>query len=505
MPSRLCACVLCAVAAAVAALLMFASPQSASAQQPGKPVSFINDVAPILKENCFACHDAKKKSGKYDMTTFEKLMAGGANGEQIIPGKPDKSDFHALIVTAEQRRMPPRDKGEAVPKDKAAVIAQWIKEGAKLDTGLKPGGDIVAELRVRWKPPVPPKAYPFPAIINALAFTPDGKQLVAGGHHELTVWDIATGKLVKRVYTRAERAYALVFLPDGKLAVAGGRPGQEGDVRVYDLKAKGKTQDGVEILDGVNDKKVLVKHLFDVDDSVLCLAISPDGKTLAAGGCDRAVRVFDLSKGLDKAELVQTVENHADWVLGCALTADGKYLVTAGRDKTAKVWDLKAKESVVTFPEHQNIVYGVAVKADGSAGFSVGADKQLRTWKPNGEGKQVKNAGGHGEDVFKVIANPKLPMLATSSADKTVRLWNADNLAAGKALAGLTDYVYAVAFSADGEYVAGGSYDGGVVVWKVSDGSVVKSWNATPGAPPPKEEPKKEPEAKKKDEPKKKK
>ena len=286
---------------------------------------------------------------------------------------------------------------------------------------------------------------------------------------------------MKRVYTRAERAYGMEFLPDGKLAVAGGRPGQEGDVRVYDLNAKGKTEDGVEILDGVNDKKVLVKHLFDVDDSVLCLAVSPDGKTLAAGGCDRAVRVWDLSEGLDKAKLTQTVENHADWVLGCALSADGKYLVTAGRDKTAKVWDLKAKESVVTFPEHQNIVYGVAVKADGSAGFSVGADKQLRTWKPSGEGKQVKNAGGHGDEVFKIVANPKQPMLATSSADKTVRLWNRTTLAAGKTLSGLTDYVYAVAFSPDGELVAGGSYDGGVAVWKVDDGTSVKAFNASPG------------------------
>ena len=324
--------------------------------------------------------------------------------------------------------MPPRDKGEAVPKDKAAVIAQWIKEGAKLDAGLDPKADLVKELRVRWKPPAPPKVYPFPAIVNALAFTPDGKHLVVGGHHELTVWDVATGKLVKRIHTRAERAYAMVFLPDGKLAVAGGRPGQEGDVRVYDLAAKGKTEDGVEILDGVNDKKVMVKHLLDVDDSVLCLAVSPDGKTLAAGGCDRAVRVWDLSDGLDKAKLEQTVENHADWVLGCTLTADGKYLVTAGRDKTAKVWDLKAKESVVTFPEHQNIVYGVAVKADGSTGFSVGADKQLRTWKPSGEGKQVKTAAGTATRCSRSSPNPKQPVLATSSADKTVRLWDVDKL-----------------------------------------------------------------------------
>lgn len=316
--SRLCACVLCAVVAAVASyMLLLASPQTASAQ-PAKPVSFINDVAPILKENCFACHDAKKKSGKYDMTTYEKIMAGGVGGEPILPGKPETSEFHALVVTTEQRRMPPRDKGEAVPKDKAAVIAQWIKEGAKLDAGLDAKADLVKELRVRWKPPAPPKAYPFAIIVNAVAFTPDNKFLVVGGHHELTVWDIATGKLTKRIHTRAERAYGLAFLPDGKLAVAGGRPGQEGDVRVYDINAKGKTEDGIAVLDGVNDKTVLLKHLFDVEDSVLCLAITPDGKTLAAGGCDRAVRVFDLSAGLDKAKLEQTVENHADWVLGCA-------------------------------------------------------------------------------------------------------------------------------------------------------------------------------------------
>jgi len=465
--------------AAAASLIAFAAPQAASAQ--AKPVSFINDVAPIFKENCLACHDAKKKAGKYDMTTYEKIMAGGSNGEQIAPGKPEQSDLHGLMVSKEQRRMPPRDKGEAVPKDKADVIARWIKEGAKLDAGIDAKADLVKELRVRWKPPAPPKAYPFPTIVNALAFTPDNKQLVVGGHHELTVWDAAAGKLLKRITTRAERAYGMVFLPDGKLVVAGGRPGQEGDVRVYDLAAKGKTEDGVEVLDGVADPKVMVKQLLDVEDSVLCIAASADGKVLAAGGCDRAVRVWDLSGGVAAAKLDQTVENHADWVLGVGISADGKYLVTAGRDKTAKVWDLKAKESVVTFPEHQQIVYGVAVKADGSAGFSVGADKQLRTWKPGGEGKQVKNAGGHNDDVFKVVFNPKKPMLATSSADKTVRLWDSETLAAGKTLAGLTDFVYAVAFSADGELVAGGSYDGSVVVWKVVDGTTVKAFNASPG------------------------
>ena len=457
----------------------------AMAQAPvGKPISFVNDVAPILKENCFACHDAKKKSGKYDMTTFEKLFAGGVNGEAIVAGKSDESDFYSLIVTTEERRMPPRDKGEAVPAAKAKVIAQWIKEGAKLDTGIDVKADLVKELRVRWTAPPAPAKYAFPVIVNALAFTPDNKSLVVGGHHELTVWSIADAKLTKRIHTRAERAYALVFLPDGKLVVGGGRPGQEGDVRIYDINAKGKTTEGIEHLDGIADPKVMLKQLLDADDSVLCLSVSADGKKLAAGGCDRSVRVWDLADGIAAAKLEQTIENHADWVLGVTISADGKLIATAARDKTAKVWDLKAKESVMTFPDHQQIVYGVALNKDASIGYSVGADKQLRTWKTSSEGKQLKTTGGHGDEVFKIASHPQNPMVATSSGDKTVKLWDTEKLQATQTLQGLTDFVFAIAFSPDGTLVAGGSYDGEVRIWKVADGTLVKGFNASPGYTP---------------------
>src|SRR5207237_1743078 len=125
---------------------------------------------------------------------------------------------------------------------------------------------------IRWQPPTPPARYQFPVTITALAFTPDNK-LVVGGFHELTIWDFATAKLEKRIYTRAERAYSMAFLPDGKLVVAGGRPGQEGDVRVYNLGGNGKIADGVAILDGVNDKSVLLKELLETDDSVYGVAV----------------------------------------------------------------------------------------------------------------------------------------------------------------------------------------------------------------------------------------
>jgi WD40 repeat protein len=160
--------------------------------------------------------------------------------------------------------------------------------------------------------------------------------------------------------------------------------------------------------------------------------------------------------------------------------------LTSSRDKTAKVWDLAAKESLLTFPDHQNYVYAVAVKADGKVGYSVGADAQLRAWNAVGEGKQIRNTGGHGGEVYRIVAHPKQPLLLTCAADKTVRVWNADSGAAVKTLSGLTDYVYALAVSPDGELVAAGGYEGEVKVWKLADGAMVKSFNASPGYVAPK-------------------
>src|SRR5262249_60339265 len=101
--------------------------------------------------------------------------------------------------------------------------------------GLPPPPDLLRERPARSVPPPPPAASRLPAPVTALAFTPDNAKLVVGGHHELTVWDAASGTLEKRLATRAERTYAMLFLPDGKLAVAGGRPGQEGHARRYSL------------------------------------------------------------------------------------------------------------------------------------------------------------------------------------------------------------------------------------------------------------------------------
>jgi WD40 repeat protein len=467
---------------------VFLSEQPASAQPPAstsKPVSFINDVAPILKENCFGCHDAKKRKGKFDMSTYESLRKGSGNDDVIVPGKPDESRIVDRLTASDNSRMPPKEAGDPLPKAKVALIEKWIAQGAKLDNGLSPKSDLLRELRVRWKPPHPPAQYKYPATITALAFTPDNQKLVAGGQHELLVWDIAKARLEKRVATRAERAYGMVFLPDGKLVVAGGRPGQEGDVCVYDLQGgTPRSANGVAMVDGVNDPKVLIRRLLDAEDAVLCLALSADGKKLASGGSnDRLVNLWDLSPGIAGAKHEQAIENHADWIFGMAFSPDGKHLLTCSRDKTAKIWDLAAKESVLTFPDHQNPVYGVAFHPSGKIAISAGEDNQIRYWNAVGEAKQVRASGGHGGAIFRILCHPKQPLIVTCSADRTVRIWNLDNGGLVRALNGHTDWVYALAMSPDGTEVASGSYNGEVKVWKVADGTLVKAFIGSPGFP----------------------
>src|SRR5437588_5149732 len=83
-------------------------------------VSFMKDVAPVLVQNCIACHNARKAESKYNMTTFAQLAKGGQTGEDITlePGDPDASHLVELIRLDGQPRMP--YKQDPLPKEKVA-------------------------------------------------------------------------------------------------------------------------------------------------------------------------------------------------------------------------------------------------------------------------------------------------------------------------------------------------------------------------------------------------
>ena len=102
-------------------------------------LSFKNDIAPILVANCVGCHSGNGRGmtvGKLDMTTFEKLMAGGKRGKDVVGGDPDSSHIVLMTKGEETPRMPPRNGQMGFADEAAAKLETWVKQGAKLDAGI---------------------------------------------------------------------------------------------------------------------------------------------------------------------------------------------------------------------------------------------------------------------------------------------------------------------------------------------------------------------------------
>lgn len=114
-----------------------ATPAEAPAAAPEGGLKFSRDIAPILVANCARCHSpgtAQFTRSGLSVATFDALKKGGKSGEEIEPGNPDESTIVHRIKGEEGARMPPGQNplGEVA----IAKIAQWIKEGARLDAGI---------------------------------------------------------------------------------------------------------------------------------------------------------------------------------------------------------------------------------------------------------------------------------------------------------------------------------------------------------------------------------
>jgi WD40 repeat protein len=430
-------------------------------KDPAKTVSFMRDVAPILVENCIACHNPRKSESKYVMTTFAQLAKGGQQGEGINlePGEPDESRFVELIRLDGQPRMP--FKQDPLSKEKIALLERWVLEGAKYDGGA-PADDWTIVLRKTQQVKIP-EAYPVSVPITALEFSRDGSAIAASGYHEITFWKTADGLLDRRLTGLAERVYDIAYSPDGKwLATASGDPGVYGVAKLWLAEPGGGGKP--------------VRDLAETQDVVFAVAFSPDSKRIATAGADRTIRVFEVETG----KLLTQIEDHADWIFGIAFSPDGKRLASASRDKTSKVFDLEKKESLVTFPGHAQAVYTVSFTPDGKGVATGGEDNRVRIWNPDADAKLIREIGGFGGTVFKLRYAPDGKSLIAAGGDKTIRIFDLKGSELRK-LQGHNDWIYALAVSGDSKTVASGSWDGEVKLWSLADGKLLKTIMAAPG------------------------
>ncbi len=423
-------------------------------------VSFRSQIAPILLDNCLACHGAKKAEGGYRVDNYEELLKAGDSGEPPIATSADQESelLRRIVCDDESERMP----AESEPLSPAEIdlIKHWLASGGKFD------GEDASQPLSLVIPPVhyadPPEMYANAIPITATVFSPDGKLVITGGYHELLIWDMESAQLVRRIKNLGQRVLALAFSPDGQtLAVGCGEPGRSGEVRLIDFTS--------------GEVKSVVGRTNDV---VLDLAYRPGRNELAIASADSTIRIVSL----ESLESVRTIASHADWVTAVAWSDDGTRLASASRDKSAKVYDGDTGELIASYLGHGAAVRGVSVLSENKQIVSVGADNKLHRWDVEGATKVAEVAlGGEGYKIVRSGTDLFIPC----SDQRLLQINLSDNKIV-REYKGHLDWVLTACYqpSVTGEenaaLLASGSFDGELRIWNTSDSTLIRNWSGKP-------------------------
>jgi WD40 repeat protein len=252
--------------------------------------------------------------------------------------------------------------------------------------------------------------------VHSLAFSPDGKTLASGGGTRgLCLWEFPSGKRLHSL-EQSGRFGLVAFAPDGKyLAYTA-----QGEVRVY-RPSTGKIDQ------------------FFTRQAVCSLAVSPDGKTVAAGEGGGGVRLWSVTPGKE----LRLLQGREELVESVAYSPDGKFLASAGKDGGVCLWD----------------------PASGTL---------RRRIFPNGE-------GGRGMLEPRLAFAPGGKLLAVASSGGTMSFWEVES---GKEVQpfsiGPRD-VQALAFAPGGRLLATGDDRGSVELWNLKTGKKERSWRSHTG------------------------
>lgn len=111
------------------AFLLAASVTPAMAE----PVSFAQDIRPLLSDNCFFCHgpDENKREADFRLDTSQGAFADLGGYHAIVPGKPEASVILERLTHSDpDERMPPPDSGKSLTTAQVDLVRRWIAEGA---------------------------------------------------------------------------------------------------------------------------------------------------------------------------------------------------------------------------------------------------------------------------------------------------------------------------------------------------------------------------------------
>ena len=223
---------------------------------------------------------------------------------------------------------------------------------------------------------------------------------------------------------------------------------QQADLRQVDLA-------------GVNFQNAdLTKSIFSETFSIaMSIDLSPDGQTMAVGDSSGNIYLWNIST----TQLLATFSGHIGWVWSVAFSPDGNILASGSTDSSVRLWDVQSGRCLQVLTEHTGGVRSVAYSVDGQQLASGSEDKTVRLW--NLQGQCLRVLKGHTQSVYSVHFAPNQQTLASSSNDTTVRIWDVSNGNCLSILQGHTSGAQCVRYSPDGQLLASGCRNGSIRLW----------------------------------------
>lgn len=345
----------------------------------GSEVEFHRDVYPFLRENCLACHNKTTTEAGLNMETPESMIVGGDSGPAIVPGKSDESLLVEASAHSVHLEMPPSTNkigARNLTTAEINLLKRWINEGARasvkaaqtvswqaLATTVDPiytvaltdNGRYVAcgranriflyDLAIRQLVTMigedAGEDGPHRALVNALAFSPDGTRLASGSFREVKIWKRSRTAPISRAADPALGIVAAVPFPDGgRIAAA--------------------TSDGALLIIETASGQLILKIEKVLLAEPPLLSVSADGSKVAALSRGGRLGIWNVTDGrkivdqmtLDPALVTSKREAAGQSAAATALAwaADGESILTADADTLVRVWTLPDNGSSLSSP-----------------------------------------------------------------------------------------------------------------------------------------------------------
>jgi WD40 repeat protein len=276
--------------------------------------------------------------------------------------------------------------------------------------------------------------------IKSLALSADGKTVVAGSKSgELCLWDLTTGRLAKKERLPGA-VWAVAISTDGKLLAAGG---DFAGVRVWQIKPAFR----------------LLRKL-KAQRGVMAVTFNRAGRMLASGGMDQKITLWNVRTGRS----VRVVSGHTSWVSVLRFGRNGRRLYSGSWDTTVRNWNLADGKLLWTSFTPKFAVNGVDTDDSGKIVVAGGDDRRLRFMRSS-DGRSFRNVGAGAITGLEVLA--KMGVVAVGNWRGRVRFFE---LKSGRLLQVFRAHagpVHSIAVGGSQKILATGGHHGAVKIWQI--------------------------------------